>query len=81
MSDKPLTNTLKAHRTLRNWTQAELAHRVDVTRKTINMVENGRCVPSVYLALKIAKAFGVSVKEFYQLDGECDRGVMDANRD
>ena len=50
---------------MKDWTQAELAARVDVTRKTI---ENRRFIPSAYLALKIARAFGVSVEEVFQID-------------
>ena len=68
MTAKPLRNTLKVHRAMRDWTQEELAHRVDVTRKTINTVENGRFTPSVFLALKIARAFEVPVEELFQLD-------------
>jgi putative transcriptional regulator len=68
MNKRPLRNTLKVHRAMRDWTQEELAHRVDVTRKTINTIENARYVPSVFLALKIARAFGVPVEELFQLD-------------
>ena len=68
MTSKPLKNTLKVHRAMHDWTQEELARRVDVTRKTINTVENGRYVPSVFLALKIARAFEVPVEEIFQLD-------------
>jgi len=70
MTSKPLRNRLKVHRAMHNWTQAELARRVDVTRKTINTVENGRFVPSVYLALKLARAFDVPIEELFQLDDE-----------
>jgi putative transcriptional regulator len=70
MTPKPLTNKLKVHRAIHNWTQEELARHVDVTRKTINTVENGRYVPSVFLALRIAQAFGVPVEEVFQLDRE-----------
>ena len=55
---------------MNDWTQAELAQRVNVTRKTINTVENGKYVPSVYLALKIAEAFGALVEEIFQIDDE-----------
>ena len=68
MTAKPMRNSLKVHRAMHDWTQEELAHRVDVTRKTINTVENGRFVPSVFLALKIARAFAVPVEELFQLD-------------
>jgi putative transcriptional regulator len=55
---------------MEDWTQEELARRVNVTRKTINTIENGKYVPSTYLALKIAAAFGATVEELFQLDDE-----------
>jgi len=67
MTAKPLKNTLKVHRAMHDWTQEELARRVDVTRKTVNTVENGRYVPSVFLALKMARAFDVPVEQLFQL--------------
>lgn len=68
MKPKPLKNKIKVYRAMNDWTQAELARRVNVTRKTINTVENGKYVPSAYLALKIARAFGASVEEIFQID-------------
>lgn len=68
MNKNPLRNTIKVHRAMKDWTQAELARRVHVTRKTINTVENGRFIPSAYLALKIARAFGVPVEDVFQID-------------
>ena len=70
MTKKSLRNKLKVYRAMEDWTQEELARRVNVTRKTINTVENGKYVPSTYLALKIAAAFGVTVEELFQLDDE-----------
>jgi putative transcriptional regulator len=70
MSTKPLNNQIRVFRAMKGWTQEELAHHVGVTRKTINTVENGKFVPSAYLALKIAKAFEVSVEEVFQLAEE-----------
>ena len=70
MTAKPLKNKLKVYRAMHDWTQEELARRVDVTRKTINTIENGKYVPSTYLALKIARAFGVAVEDLFQLDEE-----------
>lgn len=49
------------------WTQAELAERVGVSRKTINTVENGVFIPSTILALKLAQAFGVPVEALFSL--------------
>lgn len=63
-----LKNRLKVLRAERDWTQAELAERVGVTRKTINTVERGVFVPSTLLALKLAREFGVPVEDVFQLD-------------
>ena len=68
MTANPLKNKIKVFRAMNDWTQEELARRVYVTRKTINTVENGKFIPSAYLALKIARAFGVSVEDVFQID-------------
>jgi len=68
MTKHPLKNKIKVYRAMNDWTQEELARRVNVTRKTINTVENRKFVPSAYLALKIARAFGASVEEIFQID-------------
>ncbi|OLF75308.1 transcriptional regulator [Maricaulis sp. W15] len=64
-----LANRLKELRAREGLTQAELAERVGVTRKTINTVENRVFVPSTILALKLAAALGVAVEDVFQLDG------------
>ena len=69
MSDL-LRNHLRSARAERGWTQADLAERVGVTRKTINTVENGVFVPSTVLALKLARALGMAVEEVFQLPPE-----------
>jgi len=53
-------------------TQEELADRVGVTRQTIISIEKGRYNPSVELALRLARAFGVSVEDLFQLHAEAD---------
>jgi len=63
-----LTNTLKDERARLGWTQAELAERVGVSRKTINTVENGVFVPSTLLALKLAAAIGRPVEALFALE-------------
>ncbi|HEY42987.1 MAG TPA: helix-turn-helix transcriptional regulator [Anaerolineae bacterium] len=68
MTNKKLKNRIKVYRAMNDWTQEELARRVNVTRKTINTVENGKFIPSTYLALMIAKAFGVAVEDVFQID-------------
>ena len=51
------------------WSQAELATRVGVTRQTINAIETGRYDPSLPLAIRIARLFGKHVEEIF-LDQE-----------
>ncbi len=66
----PLTNRMKVLRAERDWTQADLAAHVGVTRKTINTVERAVYVPSTILALRIARAFGVRVEQVFWLEEE-----------
>lgn len=63
-----LRNRLRALRTELGLTQAELAERIGVSRKTINTVENGVFVPSTILALKLARALGQGVEAVFSLD-------------
>lgn len=65
-----LGNTLAAHRTAAGLTQAQLAERVEVSRKTINTVENRVFVPSTVLALKLAAELGVPVETLFSLEDE-----------
>ena len=66
-----LVNTMKVERAKRDLTQEQLAELVGVTRKTINTVERGVFVPSTVLALKLARALGVSVEALFQLNNGC----------
>lgn len=63
-----LKNDLKAKRGERGWTQAELAERVGVSRKTINTVENEVFVPSTILALRLARALETPVERLFWLE-------------
>lgn len=67
MAEPELQNKLREHRARLELTQAELAERVGVSRKTINTVENGVFTPSATLALKLARALGVSVEKIFSL--------------
>jgi putative transcriptional regulator len=60
-----LVNRLREARDARGWTQAELAARVGVSRKTINTVENRVFTPSTTLAIKLAEALGLSVEQLF----------------
>ncbi|MDB5738379.1 MAG: transcriptional regulator [Sphingomonas bacterium] len=63
-----LSNTLREERTRLGWTQAELAERAGVSRKTINTVENGVFVPSTILALRLAKVLDRPVEALFVLE-------------
>ena len=63
-----LANGLKELRSELGLTQAELAERVGVTRKTVNTVENGVFTPSAMLAIKLAEALSVPVEKLFWLE-------------
>jgi len=67
--DETVRNTLKVQRAIRDLTQAELAALAGVTRRSVNAIETGRMVPSVLLALKLARALGVSIETVFSLGG------------
>jgi putative transcriptional regulator len=62
-----LRNQLREARLRHHLTQAELAALAEVSRKTINTVENGVFIPSTVLALRLARALGTSVEDLFQL--------------
>jgi putative transcriptional regulator len=63
-----LANRLRELREAKGWTQADLAARIGVSRKTINTIENGVFVPSTVIALRLARAFGRAVEQVFSLD-------------
>ena len=60
-----MKNNLKAVREARGWSQGELARRLGVSRQTINAVETDKYDPSLPLALRMAKLFGLSVPDLF----------------
>ncbi len=68
-----LRNNLKVLRKQKDLTQAELATKVHVSRKTINTVENGVFIPSTTLSLKLARVLSVNVEDIFELtDADTD---------
>lgn len=63
-----MKNTIKVERAKKNWTQADLATHIGVSRQAINAIETGRFVPSTLLALKMANVFGTTVETIFQLE-------------
>jgi putative transcriptional regulator len=62
-------NRLREARDAKGWTQAEVAARVGVSRKTINTVENRVFTPSATLAIKLAAALEVTVEHLFWIEG------------
>ena len=63
-----LYNRIKERRGELGLTQAELAERVGVTRKTVNTVENSVFTPSTILALKLSEALDLSVEQLFWIE-------------
>jgi putative transcriptional regulator len=58
-------NELKTLRAERDWTQSDLADRVNVSRQTINAIEKGKFDPSLPVAFRIAKAFDLTIEQVF----------------
>jgi putative transcriptional regulator len=63
-----MKNRLKDLRAERNWTQADLAQMVSVSRQTINAIEKGKFDPSLPTAFRLAKLFGLTIEEIFLED-------------
>jgi putative transcriptional regulator len=63
-----MKNRLKVLRAERDWSQAELATRLEVSRQTVNAVETGKYDPSLPLAFKIAKLFALPIEGIFDPD-------------
>jgi len=61
-----MKNRLKVLRAERNWTQADLAAALEVSRQTINAIEKEKFDPSLPLAFKTARLFELSIEEIFQ---------------
>lgn len=60
-----MRNRLKVLRAERDWSQAELADRLDVSRQTVNALETGKYDPSLPLAFRIAQLFGLRIEDVF----------------
>ncbi|HRP10983.1 MAG TPA: helix-turn-helix transcriptional regulator [Terricaulis sp.] len=60
-----MRNRLKVLRAERNWSQADLAGRLDVSRQSVNAIETGKYDPSLPLAFKIARVFALSIEQIF----------------
>ena len=63
-----MKNRLKVLRAERDWSQAELAERLKVSRQSVNAIETGKYDPSLPLAFRIAGLFGMAIEQIFQSD-------------
>lgn len=64
-----MKNYLKELRAQRKWTQAQLAEQLEVSRQTVNAIETGKFDPSLPLAFKASRVFGLTIEEIFQDEG------------
>lgn len=65
-----MNNRLRVLRAERNWSQADLASHLAVSRQTVNALEVGKYDPSLPLAFKIARLFGLPIENIFLNDKE-----------
>jgi putative transcriptional regulator len=63
-----MKNRLKVLRAERDWSQADLAKKLKVSRQTVNAIETEKYDPSLPLAFRIAQLFGQTIEEIFQPD-------------
>lgn len=61
-----MNNRLKVLRAERDWTQAQLAEALGVSRQTVNAIETGKYDPGLPLAFRIAELFGKSIEDIFR---------------
>ena len=61
-----MKNRLRVLRAERDWSQAELAARLGVSRQTVNAIETERYDPSLPLAFAIARLFGLAIEQIFE---------------
>jgi len=62
-------NRLRVLRAERDWSQADLALRLEVSRQSVNAIETGKFDPSLPLAFKLARLFGTTIEEIFSDEG------------
>lgn len=69
-----MKSRLKVLRAERDWSQAELGGRLGVSRQAVNAIETGKHDPSLPLAFRIARLFGLAIEEIFDDGQESDNG-------
>jgi putative transcriptional regulator len=70
-----VNNRLRVLRAERNWSQGEVAKRLEVSRQSINAIETGKYDPSLPLAFKLARLFELPVEQIFQDGSAADGGT------
>ena len=65
-----MRNRLRVLRAERDWTQADLAEKLEVSRQTVNALETGKYDPSLPLAFRIARLFHVTIEDVFSPEAE-----------
>ena len=60
-----MNNRMRELRESQGWSQGELAERLEVSRQTVNALETGKYDPSLPLAFRIARLFGLSIEDIF----------------
>ena len=63
-----MKNRIPDLRAERSWTQADVAQRIGVSRQTINAIETGKFDPSLPVAFRLARLFGLTIEEVFADD-------------
>jgi putative transcriptional regulator len=65
-----MKNRLRELRATKQWSQSDLAEKLDVSRQTVNAIETEKYDPSLPLAFKVARLFKMSIEQIFETDGE-----------
>ena len=75
-----MKNRLRVLRAERDWTQADLAERLAVSRQTVNALETGKYDPSLPLAFRLSAVFGQPIEAIFQPEANGSAGQLEADR-
>lgn len=65
-----MKNRLRVLRAERNWSQADLAQRLEVSRQSVNAIETGKFDPSLPLAFRLSRLFGAPIEAIFMDENE-----------
>jgi putative transcriptional regulator len=72
-----MKNRLRVLRAEREWSQGDLAERLEISRQSVNAIETGKFDPSLPVAFKLARIFGLRIEEIFEDSGAGTEGLRD----